>query len=295
MASCELCEDGAGGMSTYNRAVSRQPGHSLIELRTMATGFRSTSNRIKRKLQAGEPVTGLRVFEFFRPAVAKVAAQAGFDMVVIEAEQDLAGPREVTDFIGCCCDNGMDVIVAPPSGDRSTIARYMDAGATGIKLPHAETAAQVNDVARWLKYPPEGRRGFVDGPNTQFRMPDVAKYCREANEATLLLVKIESRSGIENAEAIFETGCVDGVIFGPWDLSIDWRLPGQVDHPDLTSAMEKVAGAALSRGIAVAGHAADAETYRRERARGAQIFQHSSEIDIIRASAEAFMEIVRSL
>ncbi len=63
----------------------------------MTTGSRHTSNRVKRKLQAGEPVTALRVFEFLRPAVAKVAAQAGFDMVVIEAEQQLAGPREVTD------------------------------------------------------------------------------------------------------------------------------------------------------------------------------------------------------
>ncbi len=84
------------------------------------------------------------------------------------------------------------------------------------------------------------------------------------------------------------------MIFGPWDLSLDWGLPGQVDHPELVAAMEKVAGAALSRGIAVAGHAGDAETFRRERSRGAQIFQHGPEVDIVRASAEAFMDMVKS-
>ena len=85
----------------------------------------------------------------------------------------------------------------------------MDAGATGIKLPHAETAEQVNDLARWVKYPPEGKRAFVDGPNTEFRMPDVGRYCRDVNEATLIFVKIESRSGIENAEGMFESGWVE--------------------------------------------------------------------------------------
>ena len=262
--------------------------------RTNDDGESQVHVRIKQKLQTGEPVTGLRVFEFLRPTVAKVASQAGFDMVVIEVEQDLAAPREVTDFIGSCHDNGIDAIVTPSHGDRSTISRFMDAGATGIKLPHVDTAGQVNDVARWAKYPPEGSRGFVDGPNTDFRMPDVAAYCREANAATLIFVKIESRSGIENAEAILDTGCVDGLIFGPWDLSLDWGLPGQIDHTELVSAVEDVAGAARARGIAVAGHASDVETYRRQRARGTQIFQHGSEIDILLASAEAFMNIVKS-
>ena len=260
----------------------------------MAADSTSISNKIKRKLKKGEPVTGLRVFDFIRPAVAKLAAQAGFDMVVIEAEHDLADPRDVTGLIACCRDNDLDVIVAPPGSDRPTIARFMDAGATGIKLPHAETAEQVNDLARWVKYPPEGKRAFVDGPNTEFRMPDVGRYCRDVNEATLIFVKIESRSGIENAEGMFESGWVDGVIFGPWDLSLDWGLPGQVDHPVLTSAMDNVAGAALSRGIAVSGHAGDAETYRKERERGALIFQHGPELDILRASAEGFMDVVRS-
>ena len=252
------------------------------------------SDRIKQKLKTGKPVTGFRIFEFFRPAMAKLSAQTGFDMVVIEAEHELANTGDLADFIGCCRDNGVDVIVAPPSNDRHVIARFMDAGAIGIKLPHAETVDQVNELAGWIKYPPDGNRAFVDGPNTEFLMPDVARYCQEANAATIIFLKIESRLGLENAEAMFETGHVDGLIFGAVDLSLDCGLPGQVEHPELTSAMEKVAISALSRGIAVIGYANDVQTYHKERERGAQIFQYGNEINGLRAGANAFMKLVRS-
>ena len=69
----------------------------------------------------------------------------------------------------------------------------MDFSAIGIKLPYAETIEQVNVLASWVKYPPEGNLAIVNGSNTDFRMPDVARYCREVNEATLIFLKIESR------------------------------------------------------------------------------------------------------
>lgn len=215
-------------------------------------------------------------------------------MIIVEAEHEFANVREVTDFIGYCRDNGLDVIVSPPCSDRHLIARYMDASATGIMLPHAETIEQVNVLASWVKYPPEGNRAIVDGPNTDFRMPDVARYCCEVNEATLIFLKVESRLGLENAEGMFETGWGDGLVFRPVDLSLDWGLPGQVDHPALIAAMDKTAHAAMSLGIAVVRYAKDVENYRKERDRGAQIFQYGPEINVLSTGAEAFVNVVRS-
>ena len=47
------------------------------------------SNRAKQKLNAGEPIFGVNIFEALTPSVAKVAAHAGFDVLMVDAEHAL--------------------------------------------------------------------------------------------------------------------------------------------------------------------------------------------------------------
>lgn len=108
----------------------------------------------------------------------------------------------------------------------------------------------------------------------------------------MIVLKIESRKGVESAEAMFSTGLVDALVFGPVDLSVDWGVPGQTDHPEIVGALDRVSKLALSHRIAVIGHAVDRESYQRERERGAQIFAVAGEIDLLREGAERFMEMV---
>ena len=60
---------------------------------------------------------------------------------------------------------------------------------------------------------------------------EVARYCREANEATLVLPEIESPTGVRNAEAIMDVEGVDGIVFGPGDLSVKDGVPRPVGAP----------------------------------------------------------------
>jgi 2-keto-3-deoxy-L-rhamnonate aldolase RhmA len=210
----------------------------------------------------------------------------------VESEHELHDLVKLTDFIVSAKDNGLPVMVSAPTIARHFISRILDAGALAIMMPHAETPEEVETVARWMKYPPLGERAVAFGPNTDSRIPDVARYCEEANEATMIVLKIESRKGIENAEAMLSTGWVDGVVFGPVDLSVEWGVPGQPDHPEIAAAVERVSRMAMSRGIAVVGQASDRATYERERERGAQLFFLPSEIELIREAALDFMKRV---
>ncbi len=68
-----------------------------------------------------------------------------------------------------------------------------------------------------------------------------------------VLVQIETRAALDRIEDIASVEGVDGVFFGPADLSADLGLIGQPSHDDVTAAIaegaRKVAAIGKPRGI----------------------------------------------
>ena len=264
----------------------------------MASRKPSIANLAKEKLKAGSPITGMAVFESLRPSVVKIAAMAGFDLVVIDTEHGMPNNETLTSFLVSARDNGLTPVVTVISPERDLVSRMLDAGALGIILSHADTPEQVADLVRWVKYAPEGERGLALGAGAGYANVDVARYCVEANEAMLVLPKVESALAVKNAEAIMSIEGVDGIVFGPGDLSVDMGYHGQWEHPDVLSALEGVIDLALERGLAVepAIMPEDRASYRRELERGPRIFgaMRRSEYDMLKEAAMTAMAPYRS-
>lgn len=250
-------------------------------------------NPAKEKLRAGEPVVGFNVFECLLPSVARIVAQTGYDFVLVETEHIQHDPRALTSFFLTAREGGLAPVVTVPNVSRAFVSRMLDAGALGICLCHAETRAEVGELVRLMKYPPDGERALAHGPNADYAIDDIARYCRETNEATWLVLKIESRKGVENASEMLDPERVDTVFFGPGDLAADMGLHGGWDHPEVIGAMEGVIEIALARGIAVeaASAATDRAGFERQRDRGIRVFgpTRSTEYDALRSAAEALI------
>ena len=84
------------------------------------------------------------------------------------------------------------------------------------------------------------------GANAGYDSSNIARYCREANEATLILPKIESPLGVKNAGDILDVEGIDGAVFGPGDLSAKMGHHGQWEHPDVLDAINTVVDAAIA-------------------------------------------------
>ena len=54
-------------------------------------------------------------------------------------------------------------------------------------------------------------RALAFGANIAYRTGDTAVYCPQAKAATSLMLKIESRKGVENAEAMMANEWVDAI------------------------------------------------------------------------------------
>ena len=255
------------------------------------------SNPAKEKLQAGEPIFGINIFEALTPSVVKIAASLGFDMLMVDAEHALNDDSRLAMFLTLVRDNGMAPIVTVTAPERALVSRVLDAGALGIILSHSETPAQMEDLVRWVKYAPDGVRGLAMGANAGYDASDVARYCREANEVTLILPKIESPLGVENAGAMMDVDGVDGVVFGPGDLSAKMGRHGEWEHPEVLAAINKVVNAAIARGKAVEPPVmpSDKVEYERELLRGARIFgpTRQTEYDLYRLGVESTLAAYR--
>jgi 2-dehydro-3-deoxyglucarate aldolase/4-hydroxy-2-oxoheptanedioate aldolase len=255
------------------------------------------SNPAKDKLNAGEPIFGVNIFEALTPSVVKIAANLGFDMLMVDAEHALNDDSRLAMFLTLVRDNGVAPIVTVTAPERALVSRVLDAGAMGIILSHSETPEQMEDLVRWVKYAPEGVRGLALGANASYDGSDIARYCREANQATLVLPKIESPLGVENASAMMDVEGVDGVVFGPGDLSAKMGLPGQWEHPEVLAAINSVVDAAIARGLAVEPPVMpnDKIAYNRELIRGARIFgaTRQTEYDLFRDAATRVLDAYR--
>lgn len=252
-------------------------------------------NPAKEILKTGGPLFGFNVFESLRPSVAKIAARAGYNILLVENEHVVHNEETMTNFLVIARDNGLSPAVTALVPDRPFVSRMLDAGALGICLSHTDRPEQVEELAKWMKYAPNGERGLALGANCGYRSDDVPRYCREANEATLLIVKIESREGVQNAEAILSHEAVDALVFGPGDLAATMGYHGQWEHPEVLKAMQGVIDIALDKGVASepAILPKSRDEYEKQREAGYQLFGRfrATEYDLIREGATAEIAI----
>ena len=79
---------------------------------------------------------------------------------------------------------------------------------------------------------------------------DVAGYMRDANREIAVVVMIETRTALENLDAIAAVPGVDVLWIGHYDLTASLGIPGQFEHPDFREALRRVVDACKANGIA---------------------------------------------
>ena len=173
------------------------------------------------------------------PAIAEIMAKAGFDWLAVDMEHSVITIREAEELIRVIDLAGVVPLVRLTSNNPDQIKRVMDAGAHGIIVPMVNSARDAINAVEAIKYPPMGKRGVglarAQGYGTQFK-----KYMKWEKAGSTVIVQIEHIDAVYNLEEIFSIDGVDGYIIGPYDLTCSMGIPGQFEHSDFISAMEKI-------------------------------------------------------
>ncbi len=210
------------------------------------------ASEIKRKLRAGEVSLGSWM-SMAHPSIAEILASAGYEWVVVETEHTAIDNSEVLRLMIAIERAGAVPLVRLAWNDPIQCKAVLDSGAAGVIVPMVNTRADAELAVKSAKYPPDGFRGVglarAQGYGSRF-----AEYIREANESSLLIVQIEHKDAVQNIEDILEVPGIDGTFIGPYDLSMSMGLPGQIDHPEIIAAQQKVLKATTARGLAAGIH-----------------------------------------
>lgn len=251
---------------------------------------------LKERLSRGESLVGTMVSLFERPQIACIMKSAGFDFFIIDCEH---GPFDYSHLAGILLtarETGMPALVRVPEPRREVILKSMEMGARGVLLPNTETVEQAEALVRYSKYAPVGQRGVaLMREHTGFQKPDdVGAYMKQANEESLLMVQIESPTGLENLERILEIPYIDVAFIGPADLSQSMGISGQLDNPIFVEALEGVIETAEAKGKFAGLHLMDTDRINRWKAKGMRCNMYASDVQLMLAAAKTGLTELRA-
>jgi 4-hydroxy-2-oxoheptanedioate aldolase len=143
----------------------------------------------------------------------------------------------------------LDTVVRVARGSYSDYVRPLEAGATGIMVPHIANAAEARQIVEWVRFHPLGKRA-LDGGNIDghFCMIPTDDYLHHSNTERLVILQIESPEALEHVEAIAAVPGFDLLLFGPGDFSHRIGKAGKLDDPQVVAARKRVAAAARAHG-----------------------------------------------
>jgi 2-keto-3-deoxy-L-rhamnonate aldolase RhmA len=204
---------------------------------------------VKARLKRGEIVYSAWI-TFNDSGVAEVLGGAGFDIILIDLEHTSISLESLQLHLAALKRWDPVTIVRVPDHSASRIKRVLDIGADGIIGPMTMDAEQTRALVAATKYAPLGRRGY--GPrrtSDYFRAIDA--YVASANDATFVIPQIEHVDAAERALEIAAVPGVDALCLGPYDMSATAGVLGDIAHPRMVAAMDKVFAAAKAKGLAV--------------------------------------------
>jgi 4-hydroxy-2-oxoheptanedioate aldolase len=190
----------------------------------------------------------------------------------------------------------MDLYVRVPDNLYHQMAQMLDIGAEGLVLPQVKTQEEVEHIIRSTKYSPIGQRGVsISNAVTRFREYDVETYTDWANRELMTIIQIESKEGVNNVDDIVSTPGVDAVMIGPSDLSQDMGIPGQLYHPKMEHALDKIVKYCDKYEVAPGIHVQEIEDVSKCIDKGIRFITYNYDINFLKEASQHSLQALHSL
>ena len=246
---------------------------------------------IKDRLREGGLVLAAQI-ELHDPAVVEILATTGFDLLVVDTEHSPHSPENVQAMLQAGVAGEAVVLARPMRLDTELIRLYLDLGSPGVLCPFIETAEQAALLVSACRYPPAGIRGY--GPRRAgLYGTAAADYFDTANDAVLCVPIIESKTAVENIDAIVAVDGIDAVCIGPVDLSISLGVFNEYESDPYLEAFAAVKEACARHGKAMGTGAYSLDHARACRDAGVQLLLTLVDDQALRAGALATVEALR--
>lgn len=194
------------------------------------------THNFANRIRSGEVLTGTLV-SLPSPEICELLANLGYDWLFIDAEHGAFNPQQAQSMLQAAAPT--PCVIRVPDGETVWLKKALDIGAAGIIVPQVHNSAQAREIIKHCKYAPAGDRGVGIGRAHKYGI-DFERYLEKANEETAVILQAESCEAVDNINDIANLKGVDAILIGPYDLSASLGKPGEINHPTVQSAIEKI-------------------------------------------------------
>lgn len=249
-------------------------------------------DRLPAMLRSGQRLRGL--FNGLAcPAIVEMMAFAGFDFVCIDNEHGNSSFETTEHMLRAARACGMPALVRCLEAD---IARTLDIGAGGLKIPMVRNAEHAAALVQRVKYPRASGQagGGLRGSAFSIRAAGYGAYGGPAHSdrsdsGIALILMVETPEGIANAAQIAAVEGVDAVFIGPNDLAHSMGHENRFQDAPVQAAIEKTLRAIDAAGKCPGILALSPEDEDRYAAWGARYFASTTTGIITKAFKDAAM------
>ena len=174
-------------------------------------------NTAKQKL-----LDGKQVFSFTqsKPDAAGYCERAKhYDFTWFEMQHSTLEFADIEKMIAACPRVKAIPMIRLPDAQEWHIQHATDIGALGVIIPTVDDVERAREAAKWARYPPVARRSTGQGQAAAIWGINGTNYHQTINDNMLVVIMIETPTGVANAYDIASVPGVDVVIIGNNDLS----------------------------------------------------------------------------
>lgn len=206
-------------------------------------------NHVKEKLARDEVVASMMVRLVSGIEIARIAKTAGFDTFYIDLEHCSFSLETTSQICMAALNAGITPLVRVPANTPEYISRVLDGGALGVIAPHVRSADDARAVVAAAKFTPLGDRGATAGlPHLEYRSYPASEANPALNDATMVVVMLETLEALEKVEEIAAVEGVDMMLVGTNDLTAEMGIPGKYDDPRVRQTYARVIAACRAHG-----------------------------------------------
>lgn len=219
------------------------------------------------------------------PHIIEVLGTTKLDFVCIDAEHAPLDRATLDMMVLATRATKLQAFIRIAEVNPAVVLSALDIGATGILVPHVDSAEDARKVVAMARYR-DGARGYSSSPRfAGYGSLGMKEALRIGDEAQVIC-QIESDAAVKDAEAIAAVPGVGGLFVGRADLALSMGLDNPRD-PRVLEATRHVLAVAKKAGkragMFVAGNAERDEFA----ALGADWFIVSSDQTLLRQGAQA--------
>ncbi len=189
-------------------------------------------NTAKQKLMEGKQVFSFTQQKFDIAGYCESAKH--YDYAWFEMQHSTLEFRDVEAMIAACPHAGAIPMIRLPDAQEFHIQHATDLGALGVIIPTVDDVERAREAVKWSRYPPVARRSSGGGQAPRIWGTKGVNYAETFNDNMLVVVMIETPTGVANAFDIASVPGVDVVIIGNNDLRV---FSGFAQNDDRYQAM----------------------------------------------------------